>query len=135
MSRLQLTFGALILAQVAHSIEEYVGRLWESFPPARFLSSLVSSNLDRAFVMLSVLLLAFGVWCFLYPVRRGWPVAAALVWFWIAIEIINGIVHPLWSLREGGYTPGLATAPVLLLLAIYLAYQLRRPAHERSTAA
>ena len=59
----------------------------------------------------------------------------SLAWFWVAIEIINGIVHPLWSLREGGYTPGFATAPILLLLAVYLAHQLRRAAHEPFTAA
>lgn len=134
MSRFQLTFGALILAQAAHSIEEYLGHLWESFPPARFLTGLVSSNLERGFVVLNVLLLAFGVWCFLWPVRRGWPVAIALGWLWAVLEIVNGIVHLLWSLREGGYTPGLATAPVLLVLAVYLAYQLRR-ANAPSTAA
>jgi hypothetical protein len=134
MSRFQLTFGALVLTQAAHSIEEYVGHLWESFPPARFLTSLVSSDLERRFVLLNVSLLAFGVWCFLWPVRRGWPVAVALAWLWAVVEIVNGIGHPLWSLREGGYTPGLATAPVLLVLAIYLAYQLRR-ANAPSTAA
>jgi len=126
MSRLQLTFGALILVQAAHSIEEYVGHLWESFPPTRFVTGLVSSNPERGFVALNVLLLAFGVWCFLWPVRRGWPVAFALGWLWAVLEIVNGIGHPLWSIREGGYTPGLATAPVLLVLAVYLAYQLRR---------
>ena len=115
MSRFQLTFG-------------------ESFPPARFLTSLVSSDLERGFVFLNASLLAFGVWCFLWPVRRGWPVAVALAWLWAVVEIVNGIGHPLWSLREGGYTPGLATAPVLLVLAVYLAYQLRR-ANAPSTAA
>jgi hypothetical protein len=30
----------------------------------------------------------------------------------------------------GDYTPGLATAPVLILVAIYLAIQLRRDASE-----
>ncbi len=134
MSRFQLTFGALVLTQAAHSIEEYVGHLWESFPPARFLTSLVSSDLERGFVLLNVSLLAFGVWCFLWPVRRGWLVAVALAWLWAVVEIVNGIGHPLWSLREGGYTPGLATAPVLLVLAVYLAYQLRR-ANAPSTAA
>ena len=134
MSRFQLTFGALVLTQAAHSIEEYVGHLWESFPPARFLTSLVSSDLERGFVLLNVSLLAFGVWCFLWPVRRGWPVAVALAWLWAVVEMVNGIGHPLWSLREGGYTPGLATAPVLLVLAVYLAYQLRR-ANAPSTAA
>ena len=126
MSRLQLTFGALILVQAAHSIEEYVGRLWESFPPTRFVTGLVSSNPERAFVALNVLLLAFGVWCFLWPVRRGWPVAVAMGWLWAVLEIVNGFGHLLWSIREGGYTPGLATAPILLVLAVYLAYQLRR---------
>src|SRR5215469_833019 len=126
MSRLQLTFGALILMQAAHSIEEYVGHLWESFPPTRFVTGLVSSNPERGFVALNLLLLAFGVWCFLWPVRRGWPVAVALGWLWAVLEIINGIGHLLWSIREGGYTPGLATAPILLVLAVCLAYQLRR---------
>ena len=134
MSRIQLTFAALIFVQAAHSVEEYVGHLWESFPPARFVTGLVSSNLERGFVILNVSLLAFGAWCFFWPVRRGWPVAVALMWLWAVIEIINGIGHPLWSLREGGYTPGLATAPLLLILAVYLAYQLRR-AQSPSTAA
>jgi hypothetical protein len=65
MSRFQLTFGALILVQAVHSIEEYFGHLWESFPPARFVTGLVSSNPERGFVVLNVSLLAFGVWCFL----------------------------------------------------------------------
>jgi len=135
VSRLQITFGALVLAQAAHSIEEYLGHLWESFPPARFLTGLVSSNAEHGFMMLNVLLLAFGAWCFVYPIGRQWPVAAALAWFWIAIEIVNGIVHPLWSLHERSYTPGLATAPILLILAIYLAHQLLRAGQQRSTAA
>jgi hypothetical protein len=135
MSRLRLTFGALVLAQAAHSIEEYFGHLWESFPPARFLTSLVSSDFERGFVVINVSFFVFGAWCFIWPLRRGWPVAALLAWLWVAIEIINGIGHPLWSLREGSYTPGLATAPVLLVLAIYLAHQLRRAAHEPSTVA
>jgi hypothetical protein len=134
MSRFQLTFGALVLTQAAHSIEEYVGHLWESFPPAHFLTSLVSSDLERGFVLLNVTLLAFGVWCFLWPVRRSWRIAVPLAWLWAVVEILNGIGHPLWSFREGGYTPGLATAPVLLVLAVYLAYQLRR-ANAPSTAA
>ncbi|HMF12152.1 MAG TPA: hypothetical protein VKE94_07590, partial [Gemmataceae bacterium] len=71
MSRIQLTFAALILVQAVHSVEEYVGHLWDSFPPARFVTGLVSSNLAHGFVILNVLLLAFGAWCFFWPVRRG----------------------------------------------------------------
>jgi hypothetical protein len=126
MTRFQIAFGALILAQAAHSVEEYVGRLWESFQPARFVVGLVSSNPAQGFVIVNVLLVAFGAWCFWWPVRRRWPVAIALAWLWVVIEIVNGVGHPLWTLREGGYTPGVATAPILLVLAVYLAYELRR---------
>lgn len=126
MSRFHVTFGALIASQAVHSVEEYVGRLWESFPPARVLTGLVSSNSERAFVALNVALVAFGLWCLLWPVRRNWAIGIAVAWIWIVIEVINGVGHPLWSLVQRGYTPGVATAPVLLALAAYLAYQLRR---------
>jgi hypothetical protein len=119
-------FGALIVAQAVHSVEEYLGRLWESFPPARFVSGLVSEDLERGFIVANVALVSFGVWCWLWPVRRGWRAAVPLAWAWAIVEIMNGITHPLWTLRQGGYTPGVASAPVLLVLALYLARQLRR---------
>jgi hypothetical protein len=53
-TRVQPAFDGLILAQTAHSIEEYAGRLWESFPPARFVSGLISSDLERNFLLLNV---------------------------------------------------------------------------------
>ncbi len=112
------------MAQTAHSIEEYAGRLWESFPPARFVSGLISSDLERNFLLLNATLIAFGVWCLIWPVRRGWPVAQTLAWIWVTIEMLNGVGHTLWSFLRGGYTPGVATAPVLLLLAGYLGYRL-----------
>lgn len=118
-------FGALVLAQAAHSAEEYAGRLWESFPPARFLTGLVSSNLEVGFLVLNVSLVAFGLWCFIWPVQRQWPSARALAWFWVGLELINGVGHGIWSARQGGYTPGLATAPLLFVIAAYLGRQLR----------
>jgi len=135
MSRFEPTFGLLILVQAAHSIEECLGRLWESHPLARFVAGLVSTDHERGFVILNVLLVAFGAWCYFWPVRRHWRIAVSLAWFWAVIEIINGIGHPLWSLMERGYTPGLATAPVLFILAVILASQLRRRASDSTTAA
>jgi hypothetical protein len=123
-TRVQPAFAGLILAQTAHSIEEYAGRLWESFPPARFVSGLISSDLERNFLLLNATLIAFGIWCLLWPVRRGWPVARTLAWIWVTIEVLNGAGHTFWSLLRGGYTPGVGTAPVLLLLAGYLGYRL-----------
>jgi hypothetical protein len=125
VTRFQATFAALVLAQAAHSIEEYFGHLYEVFPPARFASGLISQNLRLGFIIFNISLVTFGVWCCLWPVRRRTPAAVVVTWFWIVIEVINGVGHPLWSLREMRYTPGLATAPVLLVLAIALALQAR----------
>jgi len=128
MTRFQAVFGVLVLAQAAHSMEEYVGRLWESFPPARFVSGLISPDLEFGFLVVNVSLVTFGIWCFAWPVRRGWSSAVPLAWAWVTVEVINGIGHSLWTLRQGGYTPGVATAPVLLVLALYMALQLRHVA-------
>lgn len=123
-----VTFGLLILAQAAHSLEEYFGRLWESFPPAQFVAGLVSGDLRRGFLALNVALVSFGLWCFLWPVSRRWRSATGFALGWALLELVNGVGHPLWSLRRGTYTPGSATAPVLLILAIILLSQLRTTA-------
>ena len=125
MTRLESTFIALVGVQAAHSVEEYVGRLYEVFPPARFVSGLISQDLQRGFVIVNCVLVLFGVWCFIWPLRRRWPSAPMFAWLWVTIELINGVGHPLWSLVRLRYTPGVATAPVLLMLALYLAAQLR----------
>lgn len=130
MTRHKMAFGALVLAQAAHSVEEYVGRLWETFPPARFLTGLVSQDHEQGFLLINVALVAFGLWCLVWPIRKDWPTAALLAWLWVTIEVINGVGHPLWSLRMGGYTPGVATAPVLLVIALYVGQQLRTRARR-----
>ncbi|MFL5463656.1 MAG: HXXEE domain-containing protein [Gemmatimonadaceae bacterium] len=130
-----MAFSALIFVQVAHSTEEYIGRLWESFPPARLLTGLVSSDRGLGFIILNIALVAFGLWCVLFPVRKEWPSAAGFIWFWIVIEIINGIGHPAWTLRQGGYTPGVLTAPILLIIALYLAFQVRKTRRQLYPAA
>jgi hypothetical protein len=119
--RTQLVFLFLILAQAAHSIEEYVTKLYEVFAPARFVSSLVSNNLAVGFVMANAVLVAFGLWCWAVPVRSGWRAAGGLVWFWTILELGNGLGHSFLAFRRGGYFPGVATAPLLLLFAAWLA--------------
>jgi uncharacterized membrane protein HdeD (DUF308 family) len=131
--RFDASFIALVLTQAAHSVEEYLGRLYEVFPPARFVSGLVSQDLQRGFIIANVFLVTFGLWCFAWPIRRRWRSAVTIGWAWVTIELINGVGHPLWSLREQQYTPGVATAPVLLVLALYLARELR--AEQARTAA
>jgi Protein of unknown function with HXXEE motif len=125
MQRLDARFIGLVGVQAAHSVEEYLGRLYEVFPPARFVSGLVSQDLRRGFIIANVALVLLGLWCFFWPIQRRWRSAVTIGWFWVTIELVNGVVHPLWSLHELRYTPGVATAPVLLVLALYLARQLR----------
>jgi hypothetical protein len=124
MNSFQLTFGLLILGQAAHSIEEYWPAV-ESFPPGRMLTGLVSPDREFGFLVLNVALVTFGIWCFLWPVLKRWRSATAIATGWAIVELINGVGHPLWTVRQGGYTPGVATAPVLLVLSIVLLAQLR----------
>lgn len=123
-SRTQVAFLALIVTQAAHSIEEYIFRLYDVFAPARFFSSLVSDNLTIGFAVVNFGFVLFGVWCYFARVRPGHASAIGLIWLWIVIEMINGIGHPAIALARGMYFPGVITAPVLLLIAIYLAKQM-----------
>lgn len=128
MSHIKVAFAAIVVAQAAHSIEEYAGHLWESFPPATYLTGLISPDHELGFIVINSGLVAFGLWCAVWPVREEWRSAATLVWCWIVLETINGAGHLFWSLLQGGYTPGVLTAPVLLALALYLAYRMRNRA-------
>jgi len=123
-NRVSITFLILVLVQGVHSIEEYFGQLWEVFPPAKFVSRLLSENLEKGFLIINLGLFIFGLWCWFFPVRRNYSFAPIVIWFWIVIEMINGVGHPLRALYNRAYVPGVATAPVLLILAIYLSQQL-----------
>jgi uncharacterized protein with HXXEE motif len=120
-ARIKLAFLALILAQAAHSVEEYVFRLYDVWAPARFVCSLVSNDIATGFVISNAALVLFGLGCYLVPVRIGHRSARVWVWIWIIIELINGTGHSVIALARGAYFPGVATAPLLLGLSIYLA--------------
>lgn len=120
------TFLILVLAQTAHSIEEYVFRLYEVFAPAAAVSGLFSSNLRVGFAIGNTLLVAFGFWCYFARVRPGHRSAGAWMWPWVIVETSNGIMHPWMALVRGEYFPGVITAPLLLILSLYLASRLVR---------
>jgi hypothetical protein len=115
--RTQVVFLSLIAAQAAHSAEEYATGLYEVFAPARFVSSLFSTNLSLGFLVVNTALIGFGVWCWVVPVRSGWRASNGLVWSWTLLEIGNGLGHLVLAALRGHYFPGAATAPLLLLIA------------------
>jgi Protein of unknown function with HXXEE motif len=119
-------FLCLILAQAAHSVEEYVTKLYDVFPPARFMSGLVSNDLALGFLILNVGIVMIGLCCWAIPVRSGWPSARRFMWFWTILELGNGTIHSALALSRHGYYPGLATVPLLLLFGGWLAVLLVR---------
>lgn len=120
----QRAFLALIAAQAAHSIEEYVFRLYDVFPPARFVSRLVSDNLAVGFAVANAAIVLFGIWCYVARVRPNHPSGRGFAWCWAGLELANGVGHCFIALSRGTYFPGVATAPILIAVSIYLATRL-----------
>jgi hypothetical protein len=120
-------FGLLILAQAAHSVEEYAQRLFDVFGPARFVSGLFSDDAATGFALANLGLVLFGAWCYLARVRPARPSARGYAWFWTCLELANGVGHVVLSIRSGGYFPGVGTAPLLVGAASYLGVRLWRP--------
>ena len=114
------TFLGLVLVQGLHSIEEYIGKLWENFPPATWLTGVVSDDLHYGFLVINIGLFVFGILCWFFLVRKNHPLAKVVIGLWLFIEIANGIVHPVWSIMQKGYTPGIITAPMLFIVAVLL---------------
>ena len=119
-------FLLLIVTQAAHSLEEYLFRLYDLFEPARYVSTLVGVDRAAGFVVVNSLLVLFGLWCWAARVRPQRKGARGLAWFWALLELANGLGHLGLAIAAGGYFPGLATAPLLLVVAAWLARRLVR---------
>jgi hypothetical protein len=124
--RLQRIFLALILAQAAHSVEEYALRLYDVLAPARYVSGLFGVDPQAGFAVVNTALVLFGLWCWWARVRPGRRSARALAWSWALLEIANAFAHVGLAVAAGGYFPGLATAPLLLGFGLWLVFALSR---------
>ena len=96
------------------------------FPPARVVSSLISTNLATGFAVANIALVALGVWCYAARVGPGHPSAPFWSWFWTLLEGANGTGHIILALAQGAYFPGAWTAPFLLALSLSLGATLVR---------
>ncbi len=122
--RHQLVFALLILVQAAHSVEEYTTGLYEVFPPARYISGLVSDDLAVGFAIVNATLVAFGIWCYLVPIRSGRSSSRGWAWPWVLLELGNSIAHGIMAFSAGGYFPGALTAAPLFVVAAWLGHLL-----------
>jgi hypothetical protein len=123
-SRGRTAFKILIAVQAAHSVEEYVFRLFDVFGPARFVSGLFSNDLETGFAIANTAIVMFGVWCYAARVRPEHRSGRAFAWFWAILELGNGVGHLTIAASRGAYFPGVATAPALMAVALYLAARL-----------
>ena len=131
---MQTAFLLLIVSQSLHSIEEYSYSLWEVFEPARFISGLVSNDLTMGFSIVNLSIVAFGFWCYFGPIRHAWTNATIFAWFWVLLELGNGIGHTYLAINQAGYFPGLYTVPLLFIFSFNLAFRLVK-SHDETTVA
>ena len=124
--KIRRAFGILIAVQAAHSLEEYAFRLFDVFGPARMISGLVCSDPACGFAVINTGCLLFGIWCYLFRVRPGHRSARAFAWVWAVLEFANGVGHCVLAVTRGSYIPGVATAPVLVIVSVYLVSRLLR---------
>jgi hypothetical protein len=118
--KLKTGFFVLVIFQAMHSIEEYFGELWNVLPPARWLTGLVSKDHEFGFFFINIGLFLFGILSWIFIIRKDKFLANIILWFWIVLEVINGIGHPIWSIMEKSYTPGVFTSFLLLTTSLYL---------------
>ena len=116
----------IAVAQVLHSLEEYRNSLWEVLAPARVASGIIGDDPALGFLIINTLVAALAFWTYFVPVSRDWPTARVFLWFWVVLELGNGIGHLALAASARGYFPGAYTAPLLLGASCYLAVGLIR---------
>lgn len=126
--QIKIAFLLLVLVQALHSIEEYYGKLWEVYAPAKFITGLVSNDHEKGFAGINIALFIVGLLIWIAVVRNH-SLAVVPVWILTIMEIINSVGHSIWALMEKSYVPGVATAPFLFILAIYLVRRLTKINH------
>jgi hypothetical protein len=104
-----------VLFQALHFAEEYSTGFFERFPSLLGLAPWTPGF----FIVFNVCWI--GIWiCAAFGLQAGYRLAFFPVWFFAIAAIANGIAHPLFSLRVGGYFPGLLTSPILGIVGILL---------------
>lgn len=119
-------FATLVTTQALHSVEETMFRLYELLPHIRWADEYMPRGALTLFIAANTLFVCFGIWCYWARVEPRAASAGFFISLWAIVELLNGILHPAWSMIAGTYIPGTVTAPVLLILAVWLLAQQRR---------
>lgn len=114
--KVRALFLLLVTAHVLHAIEEYAGKLWDVYPPARYVCNALSGDPETGFVMINAMFVIISlVFWYLNFSRKRKNIKPA-IWIWIVLQAINGTGHIAWSISRGAYTPGLVTSAILLII-------------------
>jgi len=130
-SRVGPLYLLLGVAQTAHSIEEMRSHLYDFFWTAtglfhQYVPAIPQFRMSaETFAVINMTLIAalLGTSPFVYAGRRWALFLAGLAG---VIEVLNGIGHLSGTVVFGGYVPGAASAPLMLLLGIFLLRELGR---------
>jgi hypothetical protein len=116
--------------QALHSLEEFIFKFYEVFPPMASIYRNAPGLAQPAFVFANSLLVLVAFVClfgWVWPARQG---AKAVAWVWVGVEAFNVIAHGVWAILIWGYNPGLVTGLGFVPVVAYLTYLLRRvPSH------
>lgn len=130
-NRTGATYLLLGLGQAAHSIEEMRTHLYDFFWTVTGLFHSYVPGFPQfrlsgeTFAVLNMTFIAFFLATVPF-VYAGRPWALFLAGLVAVIEVINGIAHLTGAVIFGGYVPGAASAPLLLILGVFLLRELRR---------
>jgi hypothetical protein len=131
--RVEAVLIAMIAVQLVHAVEEFVFEFWSVFPPMRAVYGGVPDLGIGVFVSFHIILILFGVWCYM-QLRRGGLKAREAVLAWVVIQGVTLAVHIAWFIVDPRYQPGLATAPLFLAtIAAAIAVSKREGITERGS--
>jgi hypothetical protein len=125
-NKIRAAFLVLIILQALHSVEEFIFKFHEVFPPMVSIYRNAPAIAQPAFVLANSLLVLVGFVClfrWVWPARRG---AKAVAWVWAGAEALNVIAHCVWAISIRGYNPGLVTGLGFVPVVAYLIYLLKR---------
>ena len=104
-----------ILLHVCHFAEEYWSQYYVRFPELLGLRPW-STTFFAVFNLTWV-----TVWLGCVALLRSYPrIAIFPIWFLGIASVANGVYHPLLSLTNRGYFPGLWTSPLVGILGVVL---------------